>query len=65
MQALQEQMCRGMNLTIRDESDDEREEGQENQKEQEEEEVLNPKEKRLFKAITKIGKDLSSMFPHF
>ena len=27
MQALQEQMHRGMNLTIRDESDDEREEG--------------------------------------
>ena len=27
MQALQEQMCRGMNLTIRDDSEDEREEG--------------------------------------
>ena len=45
-----------MNLTIRDESEDEREEGQVNQEEQEEEEVLNPEEERLFKAITKIGK---------
>ena len=44
-----------MKLTIRDESEDEREEGQANQEEQEEEEVLNRKEERLFKAITKIG----------
>ena len=44
-----------MNLIIRDESDDEREEGQVDQEEQKEE-VLNPKEERLFKAITKIGK---------
>ena len=51
MQALQEQMRRGMNLTVRDESKDEREEGQANQEEQEEEEVLNPKEEKLFKAI--------------
>ena len=42
-----------MNLTIRDESDDERE-GQVAQ--EEEEEVLNLEEERLFKAITKIGK---------
>ena len=48
-------MHRGINLTIKDESEDEREEGQVNQEEQEEE-VLNLKEKRLFKAITKIGK---------
>ena len=56
MQALQEHMHRGMNLTIRDESGDEREEGQVDQEEQEEEEVLNLEEERLFKAITKIGK---------
>ena len=55
MKALQEQMCRGMNLTIEDESDDERGEGQVDQEGQEEE-VLNPKEENLFKAITKIGK---------
>ena len=55
IEALLEQMHRGMNLTIRDESDDEREEGQANQKE-EEKEVLNPEEERLFKALTKIGK---------
>ena len=56
MKALQEQMCRGMNLTIRDESDDEREgEGKVDQEEQEEE-VLKPEKENLFKAITKIGK---------
>ena len=48
-------MCRGMNLTIRDESEDEREEGQVDQDEQEEV-VLNIEEERIFKAITKIGK---------
>ena len=56
MQALQEQMHRGMKLSIRDENDDEREEGQANQEEQEEEEVLNPEEEKLFKALTKIAK---------
>ena len=59
MQALQEQMHKGMNLIIRDKSEDEREEGQvnqEEQEEQEEEEVLNLEEERLFKALTKIGK---------
>ena len=54
MQAFQEQMHRGMNLTIKDESDDEREKGQAAQ--EEEEEVLNPKEENLFKALTKIVK---------
>ena len=54
MQALQEQMFRGMNLTIRDQSEDEREEGQVHQEEQKE--VLNLEEERFFKAITKIGK---------
>ena len=44
-----------MNLTIRDESEDEREEGKANQEEQEEE-VLNPEEEKFFKALTKIGK---------
>ena len=46
-------MHRGMNLTIRDESENEREEGQVNQEEQEEE-VLNPVEEKLFKALTEI-----------
>ena len=55
MQALQEQMRRGMNLTVRDESEDEREEEQANQEEQQEE-ILNLDEEKLFKALTKIGK---------
>ena len=49
-------MCRGMNLTVRDETEDEREgEGQVDQEEQEEE-VLNLEEEKIFKAISKIGK---------
>ena len=56
IEALQEQMRRGMNLIVRDESEDERKEGQVNQEEQEEEEVLNLEDEKLFKAITKIGK---------
>ena len=65
MQALQEKMHRGMNLTVRDESDDEREgEGQVDQEEQEEE-FLNLEEESLFKAITKIQKRPKLMFPHF
>ena len=56
MQALQEQMHRGMSLIIRDESEDEREEGKANQEEQEEEEFLNLEEERLLKDLTKIGK---------
>ena len=55
MQALQEQMHRGMSLIIRDESEDEREEGKVDQVEQEEE-LLNLEEEKLFKAIAKIGK---------
>ena len=54
-----------MNLAIRDESEDEREEGQVNQEEQEEEEVLNPKEEKIFKAITKIGKSPKFNVPTF
>ena len=45
-----------MNLTIMDESEDEREEGKVNQEEQEEEEALNREVEKLFKALTKIGK---------
>ena len=52
IEALQEQMRRGMNLTVRDEIEDEREEGKVNQEEQKEE-VLNPEEEKLFKALTK------------
>ena len=63
MQSLQEKMHRGMNLTIRDESADEREgEGKVNQ--EEEEEVLNPKEENIFNAISKIGQRPKLMFPH-
>ena len=64
MQEFQEKMHRGMNLFVRDESDDEREEGQVDQ-EEEEEEVLNPKEERLFKAITEIGKRTKVDVPTF
>ena len=63
MKALQEKMCRGMKLVIRDESDDERE--GEGQVDQEEEEFLNPKEENIFKAISNVEKDLSSMLPYF
>ena len=58
-------MRRGTNLSIRDESDDEREgEGQVDQEEQEEE-VLNLEEEKLFKALQRLEKDLSLMFLHF
>ena len=54
-----------MNLTIKDESEDEREEVQVNQEEQEEEEALNPEEEKLFKAPTKIEKSLKFDVPTF
>ena len=57
-------MRRGMNLAVRDESEDEREERQVNQEEQEEE-VLNPEEEKNFKALTKIGKRPKFEVPHF
>ena len=52
MQALEEQMYRGMNLLIRDESEDE-DKVEENA---EVEVVLNTEEERIFRAISKIGK---------
>ena len=58
-------MCRGMNLVVRDESEDERAKGQANQEEQEEEEVLNLGEEKLFKALTKIGKRPKFKVPTF
>ena len=64
MQALQEEMHRGMNLTIRDKSEDKRKEGQVDEKEQEEK-VLNLEEERIFKAITKIGKRPKFDVPKF
>ena len=64
MQALQEQMRRGMNLAVRDKSEAEREKGQANQEEQEEE-VLNPEEERLFIALTKIRKRPKFKVPTF
>ena len=54
-----------MNLTIQDESEDEREEGQANQEEQKEEEALNPEEEKLFKAISKIEKRSIFNVPSF
>ena len=57
-------MCRGMNLAIRDKSEDESEEEQVNQEEQEEK-VLNPDEEKLFKALTKIGKRPKFEIPTF
>ena len=45
-----------MNLSIRDESDDEREGEEKVDQEEQEEEILNLEEEKLSKAITKIGK---------
>jgi len=45
VRALQEEIRRGMNLNVRNESEDEAEEGNDDQ---EEVEVLNPEEERLF-----------------
>ena len=53
IQALQEQMRRGMNIAVREESEDEAEPVAEPA---EEREVLNTEEARLFKAISNIGK---------
>ena len=61
MQALEEQIHGGINLPIRDESED-KDEVKENV---EVEVVLNLEEERLFRAISKIGKDPSLRFPHF
>ena len=52
MQELEEKMCRGINIPIRDESKDE-DELEENARA---EAVLNLEEERLFRAIFKIGK---------
>ena len=58
-------MRRGMNLVIRDESDEERKgEGQVDQEEQEEE-FLHLEEEKRFKPLPRLEKDLSSMFLHF
>ena len=54
-------MRRGINLPIRDESEDEDKE-EENAKE---EVVLNPKEERIFRVISKIGKIPKFEFPTF
>ena len=61
MQVLEEQMCRGINLPIKDESEDENE-VEENA---EAETVLNPEEERFFKAISKIGKRPKFEVPTF
>ena len=52
MQALEEKMCRGINIPIRDESEDE-----DNVEENAEAEaILDLEEERLFRAISKFGK---------
>ena len=61
MQALEKQIHRGINLPIRDENEDE-DEVEENA---EAEAVLNPEEKRHFKAISKIGKRPKFEVPTF
>ena len=61
MQALEEQMCRGINLPIRNESED-KDEVEENV---EVEAILNLEEERLFRAISKIGKRLKFEVPTF
>lgn len=61
MQGLEEKMRRGMNLPIRDESE-EMDEVEENAKV---EVVLNPEEERLFKAISKIGERSKFEVPTF
>ena len=61
MQTLEEQMWRGINLPIIDESEDE-DKVEENVRV---EVVLNPKEERLFRAISKIGKRPKFEVPTF
>ena len=64
MQALQEQMCRRMNLVIGDdESEDENWEGNIDQAIVQE--IHNPKEEKNIQAISKIGKRLEFDFPTF
>ena len=61
MKALEEKMGRGINLPIRDESEDE-DKVEENVRAKA---FLNPEEERLFRAISKIGKRPRLKFPHF
>src|SRR5271156_4454510 len=62
VRALQEDICRGMNLNARNESEDEAEEGNDDQ---EEVEVFNPEEERIFRSISKIGKRPKIEVPTF
>ena len=61
MKALEEEMHRGTNPPVRDESEDE-DKVEENA---EAEAVLNPKKERLFRAISKIGKRPKFEVPTF
>ena len=54
-----------MNLTIRDESDDEREGAGQVDHEEQEEEVLNLEKTKFSKPLPRLEKDLSLMLPHF
>ena len=62
VRALQEQIRRGMNLNVREESDDEAEE---NFDQEGEGELLNAEEERLFRALSKIGKRPKIEVPTF
>ena len=66
VEALQEQIRRGLNVATGNESEEENEE-QTNvpQEGKSEEEVLNEVEERLFRAISNLGKDLNLMWVCF
>ena len=56
VQALQEELYRGTNVAIGNESEEDEEEEEIGQEGEDEGEVLNQVEERLFRAITKFGK---------
>lgn len=58
---MEEKICRGINIPIRDESED-KDKVEENAKE---EIVINPEEERIFRAISKIGKRPKFEVPTF
>ena len=62
VRALQEEIRRGINLNVREESDDEAEE---NFDQEGEGELLNPEEERLFRALSKIKKRPKIEVPTF
>ena len=61
MQVMEEQMRKGIDLAIRDESEHETEE----EENVEQEAIPNPEEERLFRAMSKIGKRPKFEVPTF